>query len=81
MVLVLFVIYSYLYFYLNISYCKVLCIVHTHVSYTTSPPEGGGVVKKLCIDNSFIYVFFLIDIQCECIIKLFSNRLSEIKGI
>lgn len=70
MVLVLFVIYSYLHFYLNISYCKVLCIVHTHVSYTTSPPEGGGG-KKLYIDNSFIYVFFLIDIQCKCIIKLF----------
>lgn len=71
MVLVLFVIYSYLHFYLNISYCKVLCIVHTHGSYTTSPPEGGGCLKKMYIDNSFIYVFFLIDIQCECIIKLF----------
>lgn len=72
MVLVMFVIYSYLHFYLNISYCKVLCIIHTHVSYTTSPPEGGGeCLKKMYIDNSFLYVFFLIDIQCKCIIKLF----------
>lgn len=71
MVLVMFVIYSYLHFYLNISYCEVLCIDHTHVSYTTSPPGGGGMLKKLYIDNSFLYVFFLIDIQCKCIIKLF----------
>lgn len=66
MVLVLFVIYTYmyLYFYLHNSYCKVLFIVHTHVSYaippTTPAKVGCKMLKNLYIDNSFLYVFFLV---------------------